>query len=164
MLGVQNGSCGRSRLAARALNSARKRPQLLALLEIWCHAAAFGTQLREPAGWSRRCGLLPIPLRSQQPSQARSSPPATSQCFTKMQKCALGRGVPVTLFLFPAWKRSLLPSVQWFLSTSPAFHKVYRPFLPCYRVCFAERDVQAAKRCKFFFYSPRDASSLYLSQ
>lgn len=141
MLGVQNGSCGRSRLAARALNLARKRLQLLALLKIWCHAAAFGAELRDPAGWSWQCGSLPAQLRSQQPSRARSSPPAASQCFTKTQKCALGRGVPVTLCLFPAWKRSLLPSVQQFPSVAPAFHKVYRPFLLCYDVCFAERDV-----------------------
>lgn len=32
-------------------------------------------------------------------------------------------------------------SVQRFPSAAPAFHKVYRPFLLCYCVCFAERDV-----------------------
>jgi len=59
-------------------------------------------------------------------------------------------------------KRSLLPSVQWFPSASQHFVKCYRPFLPCHWVCFAEMDVEAAKKCKLFFSS--DANSLYWSQ
>ena len=102
---MQNDSCGRSRLAARALNSARKLLQLLGPLKLWCHAGAFGAELGEPGGRSRWWGCLPFQLRSQQPSSGHSSPPAASLGFTKVWKCALGRGVLVTLFLFPAWKR-----------------------------------------------------------
>lgn len=150
---MQNDSGGRSRLAVRALNLARKLLQLLTLLKIWCHAGAFGAELREPAGWSQWWGSLPVPLRSQQPSQDHLSLPATSLCFTKIQKYALNRGALVTLFLFPAWKRReasyLLSSGFWELPQH--FMKCYRSFLPGYCVCFAERDIETAKKCKLFF-------------
>lgn len=89
----------------------------------------------------------PLQLRSQQPSWDHSSPPATSLCFTKRQKCALGKGVLVTLFLLPAWKRREAPCLLSSGSRALPQHfiKCYRPFPPCYCVCFAERDVEAAK-------------------
>lgn len=150
---MQNNSCGgRSRLPARALNLARKLLQLLVLLKVWCHAEALWsgaegawrvlTEVKLPACPVKELAALLRPL----------IPSCILSVLHKSTKMCTQQSSTCHLFFFPVCKEAsyLLSSGSWALVQH--FVKCYRPFLPCYCFCFAERDVEAAKKCKLFFF------------
>lgn len=147
-LGAEWQPC-RSRLAARAMNLARKLLQPLALLKIWCRAGAL-----EP-GWGARgghgVGLLHIQLQSHRAALLSPLGPSCrlSVLHRKTKMCTQQRSchpVPVLSleekpFTFSPVVPEHFPSIVWSGTDLSC----------CVTVCSAERDVEAAKRWKILF-------------